>query len=981
MGAQPGKEARPASAQGGIVATGGPGAPLPPTPGWPAGTELSGSAGPLKSRKNAGGRVGAGPSGTRYPGGSGGSASLRSGPPAGPGSGYGGLMPGPEDGSVGLSPLPLMSQRHAPATPEGMLKHRPLPEIPPDEMSGILSTKSTVVQLRRNTNKKGRQAPTPPRRTSKPQSPKDNSSSSGSPRSLAHHQRNRKDIQVGALDEHNLKRAVHRYGTLPKGARIGAYLESLRQSGMTPEPVVEQGVESDSVLENRSLIDGGDNSLERIAHNAQMLRSNSSHGGFSSANRASPNPRPSGSIGPRRPGDSTSPLRGATAEGLDSLYHPGEVASPPDGRERPRPSPRSKRKDSNKENLPDKFEKGVISSESESEMIPPPTKSSISPISEARTWESPIVGSLSSSGSAAFESEGRMNRSTFKPHPGDNPEHMKSLKGALGLKLADELRTAHDNKPKMQNGQKKASSSRPASKGEPNTLLNNPENGSHHPATQLVSELSESLRSRAKSPIPPERKSHKVSNNPHTQSSSAEKPGSASSSSLPTQTQTGFGVGSAPSPSPPPPPAHEIDFKANLRKVKRGEDPNRKEAVSKTDSHEVDFKSNLKKAKPTELAPTPTAEDSAAKGIVDFKARLKKANTSHEAKAPNALDHASPESDPMDLKARLRKVSGPKTAPPSHSSVGCTSATPPAPNKSDEMASLKEAPEDDPEPHDDPTNEDKRKSTGSISSLRKMWESSEQSSGRKKSSPTNESHNPAGSPTSADGNEKTTVKFEKRVWPPVPSTETEKPMVPVKPTMKPTLAPPTTKPPKEPGVKPPPKPAAKPTLCNNIYAAPSTVTRPKPSVAHKPVVLGRNATAAATSTGSSTSGAAASATLPSSSGAQMGGSSNSGLGSDRESLLELSVTLGGKLSTAKRDSPLTSSTLKQLNTQVGTFHSSCANYLDQVPATGRFRYRSLLNKLEEQSRELQDLQASGTNTQIVNDIQTTVRDLVTVIQR
>ena len=30
---------------------------------------------------------------------------------------------------------------------------------------GILTTKSTVVQLRRNTNKQGRQAPTPPRRT------------------------------------------------------------------------------------------------------------------------------------------------------------------------------------------------------------------------------------------------------------------------------------------------------------------------------------------------------------------------------------------------------------------------------------------------------------------------------------------------------------------------------------------------------------------------------------------------------------------------------------------------------------------------------------------------------------------------------------------------------------------------------------------------------------------------------------------------
>jgi hypothetical protein len=55
---------------------------------------------------------------------------------------------------------------------------------------------------------------------------------------------------VVALDERNLKRAVNRYGTMPKGARIGAYLESLRQSGMTPEPVTEQGVESDAVVDS-----------------------------------------------------------------------------------------------------------------------------------------------------------------------------------------------------------------------------------------------------------------------------------------------------------------------------------------------------------------------------------------------------------------------------------------------------------------------------------------------------------------------------------------------------------------------------------------------------------------------------------------------------------------------------------------------------------------------------------------------------------
>ena len=37
-----------------------------------------------------------------------------------------------------------------------------------------------------------------------------------------------------------LTRLYSRYGTLPKGARIGAYLESLRASGMTPEPISDE---------------------------------------------------------------------------------------------------------------------------------------------------------------------------------------------------------------------------------------------------------------------------------------------------------------------------------------------------------------------------------------------------------------------------------------------------------------------------------------------------------------------------------------------------------------------------------------------------------------------------------------------------------------------------------------------------------------------------------------------------------------------
>ncbi|XP_077505718.1 tyrosine-protein kinase Abl isoform X2 [Amblyomma americanum] len=55
-----------------------------------------------------------------------------------------------------------------------------------------------------------------------------------------------KKVQVAALEVQNVKRAINRYGTLPKGARIGAYLESLRQHGLHTgtsyqEPVVEDG--------------------------------------------------------------------------------------------------------------------------------------------------------------------------------------------------------------------------------------------------------------------------------------------------------------------------------------------------------------------------------------------------------------------------------------------------------------------------------------------------------------------------------------------------------------------------------------------------------------------------------------------------------------------------------------------------------------------------------------------------------------------
>lgn len=65
------------------------------------------------------------------------------------------------------------------------------------------------------------------------------------------------------LDERNLKLTANRYGTLPKGARIGAYLESLQQqpgagggspgSGMMPSHLAKEPAGGASTSSNCSL--------------------------------------------------------------------------------------------------------------------------------------------------------------------------------------------------------------------------------------------------------------------------------------------------------------------------------------------------------------------------------------------------------------------------------------------------------------------------------------------------------------------------------------------------------------------------------------------------------------------------------------------------------------------------------------------------------------------------------------------------------
>ena len=586
--------------------------------------------------------------------------------------------------------------------------------------------------------------------------PKEASSSRsrGSPRTarkLHHNQENAGQL-VAALDERNLKRAVNRYGTMPKGARIGAYLESLRQSGMTPEPITEQGVESDAMVDQSGSL-GTSESMDRSMVGKpnkanQMLRSNSSHGGFSSSGAGSANltsrNSPSNSLVKRvqqgslerayAAGAASSVLQNCTTSTTapDFEFPPPPADLPPPCSS---PSPRSTKRNFDKENLPERLERTSSSSKPSYQI----DNSPMSPLSENRTLGSPAVGSLSSPGSTLDHDH---KRNTNKSEDAIKPFQQR-----------DKIKADQVVEP-VESGAGAA------------------------PADMLVNELFESFKAKSNKA--------KAMNNP--------------SEGVEDKSVTA------------------IDFKANLRKVKKPLDEHQ-QTQKEVKANQIDFKSNLKKK--SESNPTPF-EEPQQPALVDFKAKLRKstASPSSSSKVDNK-DEMDQSSANLDFKARLRKVSDSKDS-------SCKSPIKDA-FDSDKKAQEKRESIDSAEASGE-NNDDKRKSTGSISSLRKMWESTTPKA--------IDSPDPGNAEAGKLSNSNSTVKFEKRVWPPVPNTETEKPMVPVKPTVKPPA--PTTKPPppKEPLVKPPPKPAmaVKPNVCN-IYAAPTVATaRAKPPIASRPTL-------------------------------------------------------------------------------------------------------------------------------------------------
>ena len=382
----------------------------------------------------------------------------------------------------------------------------------------------------------------------------------------------------------------------------------------------------------------------------------------------------------------------------------------------PSPSPRSVRKVNDKENnLPERLERNSKvskfreassdSCESLGNSQNNQVKSPMSPVSENRTLGSPAVGSLSSPGSTLdhdYKKSSHPNNTT-PIRQSDNSDAIKPF-------VSDTIQRNMESQLLAEISLEKKSNATVAQtlKTSPNLP---PQPATDIPASNadmLVSELFESFKAKSSKPTP---------------------------KSLTSDAATYENTDTKP----------EIDFKANLRKVKKPtlEDTETStSSANKTNTQMLDFKSNLrKKSDPSSTSskqqgvegsnPAPTNTES---NIVDFKAKLRKSTKPDGNSPTNKAEDNSGNAEPIDFKARLRKVSDSKDK--SSNSPTKESTTPSVNDKLpiDKRDSLgnnslnavdgtANSSTEQPPGTSDP-DDNKRKSTGSISSLRKMWESS-----------------------------------------------------------------------------------------------------------------------------------------------------------------------------------------------------------------------------------------------------------------
>ncbi|CAH2035114.1 unnamed protein product, partial [Iphiclides podalirius] len=402
----------------------------------------------------------------------------------------------------------------------------------------------------------------------------------------AHELQPKQGVQVAALEVQNVKRAINRYGTLPKGARIGAYLESLRQSGggagASACAPVPRDVPQD---EARSL------SPRTARAQPHMIRSNSS-GGVTAPAPASP--RASRAAHPLRSFNSPAKPRPRLAE-LEFPPPPPDLPPPPEDTAQPPPPP------------------------------PPPE-------------------CCRDAGTDTADHPDDCHALAPERTDMDEKPAKQIMKEMLELKLVAEIKERADKK------KQKLKESPP-----PNDVIEM-QTSFGDPVTRLVSELSESLNMEALRKADKRAEPKVADNGKETVS--------------------------------------PIDLKASLRKTSYSNN-----IEKKTDPDikaNTNFKSQLKKVETNKFNNASKEPEELGRSIIDFKSRLRK------------VDSGTPSTN-----GTVKKV---EQSSPEDSRKDVSSKSDDSDKKRSESGSLDTSGGDE---------EDKRRSTGSISSLKKLWESKE----------------------------------------------------------------------------------------------------------------------------------------------------------------------------------------------------------------------------------------------------------------
>lgn len=460
-------------------------------------------------------------------------------------------------------------------------------------------------------------------------------------------------ITVGALEVHNVKRAINRYGTLPKGARIGAYLESLRQTGgetnadaaSAQQPVHTPAAPS-SLASTRNVV----NTTPGVKNQQpQMIRSNSS-GGVTMTNSATASLNKlqrhrtttdgtMNTFSSFRGASSGSPKRSANPALADLEFPPPPIDLPPPAEE---------------------FETATTDIE-----LPPPRPMDTTPSPSVMLMSMSMAvassqpsNDVSNTEPSVKEASSRFGVSLRKREP--STDSCSSL-GSPGDPTADSVKDKLEAK-LVSEIKHESSSSRTVKK-----LLNNdvPKDRAVDPAQQLVSELAETMNL----------------------------PGH----DLPLVKKLSGGIAAL-----PPKPALATD--AGFNGVPA--------SVPSTNS----FKAQLKKVDPKKIMTTQVKEENT--NIIDFKARLRKVENNNEPNDEGKVNGSGIAED--DETGRRRNGCD-------ISSLGRSNSSKVIELKKTEIK-VEVSVEKVVAPVATATTaeeEEKRKSTGSISSLKKLWEAKE----------------------------------------------------------------------------------------------------------------------------------------------------------------------------------------------------------------------------------------------------------------